>query len=245
MRLFRSLYLSPEGDPALVAPTRRVTSMDTFMARFGTPEAAVSAALQDLDAVQRTLDTTKNLLDETKLKVPGAGKVVLEQKDADELTAFRALKLDAKDITKAIAERDTLKGTVAAADLAVHARAGAGAAGLDPDGWSDHVARVGLVQEMRDVTTTEKGKSVTKKMPFVRPANDDKAVFAPASEYVAKLPAHEQRALAATAAPTAPTLVLAHAQQPTPTASQQTDPTSAYIARRNAPKPQPAAAVAS
>jgi hypothetical protein len=252
----RSLFLSPDGDPATVTPKPRVSSAETFIARYGSAEAAVAVLLQELDASNRTAEGHARVIEEQKKQIPGADKVVLEKKDADELTAFRALKLAPEKITEVISERDTLKGTVAAAALAVQAREGASAAGLDPDGWAAHVARAGLVQEMRDVQVVDKGKTVTKKVPHVRPGNDEKAPFVPASDYVAKLPAYEQRALSATAvAPTPTTTAQPYPnQQPTPASGSAGDKAGEFLNQFNErgkakpnplihrPAPQPAAA---
>lgn len=236
----RSRFLSPEGDPAPTTPKPRISSAETFIAKYGNAEAAVTVALQDLEAANRTAEAHARVIEEMKKQLPGADKAVLLKTDADELTAFRALKLAPEKLTEALTERDTLKGTVAAAALATQAREGATAGGLDPDGWAAHVAREGLVQEMRDVQVVEAGKTVTKKMPFVRKGSDDKAPMVAAAEYVGKLPTFEQRALKVTAA--APIGTPAHAQQPTPSTPQPPgDLVGQYIQKRNTPR-QPAAA---
>lgn len=254
--LFRSRCLSPDNDPAPAtpaAPSKVTGIVDRYIARYGNAESALRALAEENFALQATTDGHASALAEMRKQIPAAGSVVLTGDDAKTYQAFKALNLAPDKLTAALTERDALKGTVASAERAVHARAAAVAAGLDPDAFIDHVGLKGLVIEMRDVSVTEKGKAVTKKLPFVRPGSDEKALFVAASEYVAKLPAHEQRALAATAA--APTGTPAHAQQPTPSGGTPPgDPVTDYLTKRNAlaaarPNPlaprQPAAAAAS
>jgi hypothetical protein len=236
----RSLCLSPEAaDPPAQKP--RVTSAETFIARYGTAEAAVAVLLQDLDASQRTAEAHSRALEEAKKQIPGAEKVVLEKKDADELAAYRALNLAPEKVTAVLTERDTLKGEVAKAALERLAKDAAAAAKLDPDAFAAHAATKGLYIELRDGTVTENGKPVQKKIPHVRPAADDKAPLVALSEYTGKLPAYEQRALAA--APSAPAGVPYLAQEPSSHGTPGS-PAEAYLSKRFAPR-QPAAAAAS
>ncbi|HYC32008.1 MAG TPA: hypothetical protein VEB59_06930, partial [Gemmatimonadales bacterium] len=65
----------------------------------------------------------------------------------------------------------------------------------------------------------------------VRKAGDDKAPYVAVAEYTGTLPAHEQRALQATAPVPAPTPY--PSQQPTPTgAAAESDRTAAFIAKQ-------------
>lgn len=237
----RTLFLSPDGDPAPVQ--KRVTSAETFIARYGTAEAAVAVLLQDLDASERTATAHARALEDAKTKIPGADKVVLPKADADELAAYRALNLAPAKITEALTERDTLKGTVARGESEKSYRAVAKAEGLDEEAFVAFALREQLPTELRDVTMQEKGRSVTRKAAFIRKPGDDKAPFVAAAEYVGALPAHEQRALKPTA-PTQPTGIEYPAQRPTPVTGTTGDPTGDYIARRNAPKTAPAGAAA-
>jgi hypothetical protein len=237
LHFIRSHFLSPDADPPADRPKSRVSSADTFIARYGTAEAAVAVLLQDLDAAQRTAEAHARALEENKKLVPGADKVVLAKADADELAKYRALNLVPEKITEALTERDTLKGTVAQSALERLAREAATASGLDPEAFAAHAAAKGLHIELRDTPVVEHGKTVTKKLPHVRPAADDKAQLVALSEYTSKLPAYDQRALQAVAGTPAPTgTAWPSGQQPTPITGSPSGAVNTYLDKRFAPK---------
>lgn len=235
-----TLFLSPEGDPAPPATKPRVSPADRYISRYGTADAAVTVLIQDLDAAERTAAAHAQALEDMKKQLPGADKVLLPKTDADELASYRALNLAPDKLTAALTERDTLKTSVARADSEKQYRAVAKAAGLDEDAFVAYALRETLPTELRDVAVTEHGKTVTKKLAYVRDPKDDKAPFVALSEYLPKLPAHEQRALQA--APQTPAGVLYPEQQPTPAKTGPVDRVAEAIAKqheRAANRPNP------
>jgi hypothetical protein len=222
---------APAGAPAPAAPAvppmtpeRRADSyIDRLLQRYQTHEAALRALSVELFASQDQHTADERTIADLRAQVPAAGSVVLPKAEADSLAQLKALGT-VDEIVAGMKERGELKAAAQKATADQAHRATAKAAGLDEDAFAAHALRESLETEMRDAQVVEAGKTVTKKVPFVRKAGDPKAPFVAASEYVTALPAHEQRALKPTAAPVAPT--------PTPWPSgQQPTPPSAPVDR--------------
>lgn len=220
------------------------------MLRHGTAESALRAVSAELFTVQDQVATLTTQLTEARGKIPAEGSVVLPKAEADNLAKIRALGT-VDEIVAGMKERGELKTQTAANALEKLAREAATALGFDPEAFADHAKTKGLHIEMRDAQVVEAGKTVTKKLPHVRPAADANAPLKVLSEYSAALPAHEQRALKPTAAAPPPTGTLHPVQSPPPPAGTTGDAVSDYLTKRNAlaaarPNPlaprQPAAA---
>lgn len=237
---------APAGAPAPAAPAVPPISVPALTAQLIAQHGSVDNALRHLvlESVT-TADTVRaheRTIADLRAKVPADGAVVLPKAEAESLVKLKALGT-VDEIVAGMKERGELKAAAEKALADQAHRSTAKAAGLDEDAFAAHALRESLETEMRDAQVVEAGKTVTKKVPFVRKAGDPKAPFVAASEYVTKLPAHEQRALKPTVTPTAPAPTpWPSGQQPTPDAP--VNPVDAYIARRNAPRPprQPAAA---
>jgi hypothetical protein len=233
----RTLFLSPEGDAGTPPPKPRVLPADRYIARYGSAEAAVSVLLQELDASERTAAGHATALENLQKQLPGADKAVMSKADADELAKYRALNLAPEKVTEVITERDTLKGEMSKAAAEKTYREVAKVAGLDEDAFVAHALPQNLPTELRDTQVIEHGKTVTKKVAYIRNPKDDKAPFVAAADYVGGLAAHEQRALKATAS-SAPTGVPYLEQQPS--SGTPANAADAYLSKRFAPR-QPAA----
>lgn len=206
-------FLSPEAPagggltpPAVppVSPERKADALTLqLLAQHNTPEAAIRhLVLQSITTDQTVADLRAQVTSLTE-KAPKAGDLVIPKAEATEYLKVTALGLKPDEIVAKVKRAGELEATVAKGETDKTARAVAVAGGYDPDAFADYALRTGLPMELRDSQVREGGKTVTKKVPYVRKPGDDKAPFVPASEYVASLPAHEQRALAATqAAPT-------------------------------------------
>ncbi len=215
--LFRSLCLSPEavaaaGAPAAAAPAAspaaRVNSLvERAIQRHGSAENALSVLMaQNVTLEDQSLADRQTITD-LRGKVPDPEKmVVLPKERADLFNKFEALKLSPEDITKGLAERDTLKGTVHTHGVEKLSREGAPAIGFDPDATAGLIASKALHVELREIEVevdkAGKKEKVKQKVPFVRPSADEKAQLQPLTEYAKTLPAFEQRALQAVATTT-------------------------------------------
>ncbi len=227
----RSCFLSPDSDaapaPPAIPPERKLDDLTTqLLAQHGT----VKNALRHLIAQSTAHDAELAAL---RAKLPPEGAVVLTKDAAANWQKLQDLKLSPEQISQAVKERDDLKGSVARGEAEKAARSAAKVAGLDEDAFVAHALGAKLQTEIRDQTVTEHGKSVTKKVAFVRPEGDDKAPYKPISEYTGALPAYEQRALQATApAPTSGPAFIE--QRPTAPTGGGSDYTSDFLAKRNA-----------
>ena len=208
----RSHFLSPEAAPAAAAPatappTEKVNTMvNRLLQQFGSAEAALSSLSTQLITHQTKAEEDLRTIGELRAQIPDATKmVVLPKEKAELLGKFEALKLTPEQVTEGLKEMDTLKGTVHTYGIEKLSREGAPNIGFDPEATVDLIAGKQLHVELRevDVEVEKNGKKekVKKKVPFVRPAADEKAQLQPLSEYAKTLPAFEQRALAATAQP--------------------------------------------
>lgn len=248
----RSLFRSPEAAAALapalpavppVSPERRADQyLDRLLARHGSAEAALRAMSGELFAAQDAQATAERTIAELRAKVPADGYVVLPKAEAENFAKLKALGT-VDEIQTGMKERDSLKGEVGKTKAERAARDAAAAAGLDADAFVAYALRENLPVEMRDTQVTDKGKTTTKKMPFVQKPGDDKAPWVALGEYTGTLPAHDQRALKAVATAPTPTGT-PYIQQAPSTAGATSNPLDAYIAQRNAPKQRPAAAAA-
>lgn len=115
--------------------------------------------------------------------VPAVGAVVLTGDDAVVWPKYKALNLAPEKITEAVKDLGELKTKVATHEReSVIARA-AEDLGLKASVLTKVVGAEGLHLEFRDVATKgDDGKTVTKSVPHVRDAKDDKAAFKPLAD---------------------------------------------------------------
>lgn len=246
--LFLEQAASDGGGPARPAvppanPQQRASSLaDRLIARHGTAEAALSFLATQNITLEDTIDGLRRENGDLKGRVPGEGAMVLDKAAAANWTKLQDLKLTPDQLVAAVGERDTLKTERAAADRRKAYRDAAPAAGLDPDAFEAIGMREELTVEMRGVDVTEHGKTVKRQMPFIK-TKGDKATFQSASDYLASLPAHDQRALKPSGAPVPPTGAVTYVRQsPAPSNDKVADPVTAFAQRRNqtdAAKPHP------
>lgn len=232
--LRRSLFLHPDAPAAApaapaapaqpaVPPARQLDDLTTrLIAQHGSVENALRQLVTQSITTDTTIADLRREVADFKAKLPD-GSIVLPKTEAENYAKVVALKLTPDEIVTGLKERDALKGETSKHALEKLARESAATAGLDPDAFAAHAQTQGLHIELKDVTVVEKGKSVVKKVPHVRPAADDKAALVPLSDYTTTLPAYDQRALKATAPAPTPTGVPFVEQRPTPTGSPSPD----------------------
>ena len=207
----RSLCLSPDAPPAAAPPAvppvsaeRKADDFTTRMiAQHGTVENALRATAMRLFTAEDSAAGLTSQVDQYKAKLP-EGAIVLTKEAAAGWAKLQDLKLTPDQIIERVSKYPTLESSIAERDAEQLHRKAAPLAGLDPDAFADHAKTKKLHVELKPVTVVENGKSVTKEVPHVRPAADDKAPLVAASEYVGKLPAHEQRSLKPGPAATTP-----------------------------------------
>ncbi len=225
-RFFRSLALDAGAAPGQAAPPavpppnpeRRADDFTTRMiAQHGTVEHALRAVALRLFTAEDAAAGLTAQVDQYKARLP-EGAVVLLKAEAEKVATLKALGT-VEAIVAGMKERDTLRSTVTAAEQDTAFRALATAAQVDPEAFVALARAKGWVGELRDGPVVEHGKTVTKKIPHVRPASDEKAPFQPVGEVVKALAPHEQRALAL--APTG-----AHSPGPTPHPAERPTPTT-------------------
>lgn len=195
----------PESQPSPAAKVN--TAVESAIRRHGSAENALAVVMGQNLTYETQAETDQTTIRDLRTKVPDPEKmVVLPKERAELLNKYETLKLTPEQVTAAVAERDTLKGTVSTHSIEKLSREGAPAIGFDPDATADLVASKGLHLELREVEVevekNGKKEKVKQRHPFVRPAADDKAQLVPLTEYAKTLPAFEQRALKA--APTTP-----------------------------------------
>lgn len=120
-------------------------------------------------------------------KVP-EGSVVVKKEDADELAAFRALKLKPDDIKASVEKLAKLEGENAArANESVHEEAAEALGYPNVAALSKALKREGLHVEMKSVRIDDPdnpGKKISAMMPHVRKASDEKAALEPLADYI-------------------------------------------------------------
>jgi hypothetical protein len=192
-----------QQEPPESRATKQNSVVDQFIRRHGTAEgalAALAATNVTLDDENRELRTQVTAL---RGKIPDPDKQVVLPKDrVDTFNAFEALKLKPEDVTKLQTENKELKDKVHVSNVRELAREGAPRVGYDPDAVADLVVRKALHAELREVEVERKDKAgkaerVKVKVPYVRPAADDRAQLQPLTDYAKTLPVYEQRGLAA------------------------------------------------
>lgn len=252
--LRRTLFLHPDAPaapapPAVppVTPERRADDFTTRMiAQHGTLDNAMRATATRMFEAEDRVAAVSAERDAFKAKVPGEGDLVIPKAEAKEFKKVVDLGMTPDDIVAAVKERDALKGKDSARTLADQGREAGTAHGFDPEATAAMVQAKGLHVEAKDVQTVEKGKTVTKKIYHVRPSADANAPLVPLTDFAAKLPAFEQRALKPTAAAPTPTGTEWPVHRPAaPEATDGKSIVDSYISKANAPKrqaPQPAAA---
>lgn len=228
----------PAVPPA--SPERRADDFTTRMiAEHGSIENALRATATRMFAAQDSLATVTGERDTLSRRLP-EGSVVLPKAEAESFAKLQALGTPA-EIEAKVKKAGELEGTVAATALEKLAKDAAAAAQFDPDAFAAHAAAKGLYIELKDTPVIEAGKTVTKKVPHVRPAANAAAPLVPLTDYAGTLPAFEQRALKATA-PVAPVGPEYPAQRPTQDSPSTGDKVGDFLAKRNAAarsKPNP------
>lgn len=221
----------PVPAPPAIPPTPPVDALTTrLIAQHGTVEHALRALVTASITTEQQIATVTRERDDLRAKLP-EGAVVLTKEAAANWQKLQDLKLTPDQIADAVKKLPEVEGRLTRHDREKEYRAVATAAGVDPDAFVEHAFRVNLATELRDITVTENGKQLVKKVPFVKVATDEKAQPAPFTGYMANLQPFEQRALKATTA--APVGVPAHSQHSTATVSSTGDKTADFIAERN------------
>jgi hypothetical protein len=248
-----SLFLSPDAPAGAAAPAppaippatperRADLYLDRLLQRHGTAEAALRAVSVEKFTAEDLVAAHEATIKDLRGKIPAEGSIVLPKAEAATFAALKALGTP-EEITAKVKRAGDLETTVAQSALDKLAREAATVSGLDPEAFAAHAAAKGLHIEMKDGQVVEKGKAVTKKLPHVRPADDEKAPLVALSEYTSKLPAYDQRALQAVATDPAPTGTAWPAgQQPTAPVTTSGDKVGDYItklAERGKAKPHP------
>jgi hypothetical protein len=230
----------PAVPPA--SPERRADDFTTRMiAEHGTVENALRAVSMRYFAASDAQATAERAAAELRAKLPD-GSLVLPKAEAESFAKLQALGTPA-EIEAKVKKAGELEAAVATTTAKEQARAAALAGQVDPDAFVDYALRTKLPIELRDMAVVENGKTVTRKVPYVRNPADDKAAFVPLTDYMGTLPAHEQRALK----PSGPALVTGveyPAQRPTSPTGTTVHPADEYLSRRF-PAKQPTAAAAS
>jgi hypothetical protein len=239
---------APAGEAAparpAVAPAtvdRRAQSLtDRLIARHGDVISALASLATTNITQEDTIDTLTRANADYKAKLP-EGSVVIPAAEAKNFDKLRALG-SVDDIVKGWSEYQTLKTEKTDRETREAAKTLAKAAGADEEAFAEHYTGKGLKGEVRNVETVESGKKVTKAVLYVQPGEKEPYVSWP--DYVAKLPAYEQRALTP-GAPTAPTTpgstgvaFPAPGVSPAPGTAGE-DPVSRYMAQRNAQPSRP------
>lgn len=204
--------------------------VDRLLQRHGTAEAALAFMASQAITQEDTIEQRDRTISELRAKVPAEGAVVLPKAEAEALAKLKALGT-VDEIVAGMKERGDLKTTVSRTEAERTARTAAKASGLDEDAFVAHALRESLHIEMRDTQVEDAGKTVTKKLPFVRPGADATAPLKAIAEYTGALPAHDQRALKAAA--TSPAGVPYVEQGLTPITGSSGDPTAAFIAKQS------------
>lgn len=249
----RSHFLHPDAPAAPAPPAippvtteQKVNALTAqLLATHGTVENALRSLVLQSATTEQTIATLTAERDDLRAKLPKAGDVVIPKAEAVEYAKVAALNLKPDELVAKVKQADELQRKDSTRTLTDQARDAASAAGLDPEAFAALAQAKGLHIEMKDLQVLEKGKTVTKKVPHVRPAADDKAALVPVADYTKTLPAFEQRALQATVAPTTPVgSPWIPGQVPTPGSPVNSNATENYLNKRFAPR-QPAGAAAS
>jgi hypothetical protein len=114
---------------------------------------------------------------------PAAGTVVLTADDAKRWDAMKKLEGEPKEIAAALERGKAAEAENAEFKQREHDRTTAEAMGWKASVWSDQRQLRNLSVELRDATVEEDGQKVTKKVPHVRKAGDEKAEWTPLEKY--------------------------------------------------------------
>lgn len=151
----------------------------TMLARNGNnAERTIATLINDNRRTRDKLRETKDRAEKLEAQVKGA--TILTGDDAKEYKAFKDLKLPPAEIKTRIEKATTLEATQAKNDRAAILKTAAEALGYNPDVFTDLVESKGLHVELRDGMVNEKPV----KLPYIRPAADDKAPLLLAKDYV-------------------------------------------------------------
>lgn len=129
----------------------------------------------------------KSQVDELEQTKPGDDSVVLAKDDAAEWAAFKKLNVKATDVEKTIKEHGDLKAKdVERADEEKFADAAEALGYENVALFTRMLTREGLHLEFRDerVKDEDSGKTITVRVPVVRPKADDKAELEPLDSYL-------------------------------------------------------------
>lgn len=245
-------HLSPDAPATAAAPAlpavppatperRRQSLVDRLLSRHGDSEAALASLSTTNIAQEDTIDTLRRENDEFRRKLPD-GAVVITAAEAKSLEKLRALGT-VDEVVKGHEELLALRTEKTDRETKDAAKGMAKAAGLDEEAFAAHFSDKKLKGEVRNVETMEQGKKVTKGILHIQAG--EKEPWKSVTDYMATLPAHEQRALTPVA-PQSSGAAPASTGVPFPVGGQHEvatgDPVGAYMTRRNAAsaaKPNP------
>lgn len=159
---------------------------DNLSYRVKLRAARDSAPYKPDDSLVQENEQLRGENDRLAALVPASGAVILTGDDAMAWPKYKALNLAPDKITAALTERDTLATQLANRSRREIAVDAAEKLGYKPTVLADLITTKGLHVEMKDVTEKQDGKSVTTKVPHVRPAADEKAAFETLEAYVGR-----------------------------------------------------------
>lgn len=189
-RLWNPLFLDPNtppnpgfipsiSDEELQAKVRKIIAKND-----NDPTEAVGLLLKDNAEIREKNRQANAKLSE--LGTPKKGVVVLE---GDEAKAYEALKTKGVDISKVqtiIEEHGTLKQFKSEIETNTINQKAAQALGWNKDVLVDQINLRKLHVEMKDETIKEGDKTTVRSMPYVRPADNDKAPLEALGSYAEK-----------------------------------------------------------
>lgn len=248
-RLLFPPFLSPDAPaateparpavPPVSAEKRRQSLVDRLISRHGDAESALSFLATTNIAQEDTIESIRSQNDDYKRRLPD-GSVVITAAEAKNLEKLRALGT-VDEVVKGMADLKTLQSEKADHEARQSAKGLAKTAVADEEAFAEHFLGKHLKSEVRNVETMEHGKKVTRQVLYVQAGEKEPYVAWP--EYLAKLPAHEQRALTpvattpgqSTAAPGAPAPAgVTFPVTPVAPAGGGVDPVSDFMSKRNA-----------
>jgi hypothetical protein len=182
---------APPAVPPLTPERRQQSLVDRLMQRHGSTEAAL-AFLATANITQEDRIETLNAENKAYREKLPEGSTVISAAEAKNLEKLKALgTID--QIVAGFEEGKTLKAEKVERETREGAKTLAKAAGADEEAFAEHYTGRKLKGEVRNVETVEHGQKVTKGLLYVQAG--DKEPWVSWSEYLTKLPAHEQRAL--------------------------------------------------
>lgn len=168
-----------EGGRRYLTSEEVTEQVQTMLARNGNnAERTIATLINDNRRTRDKLRETKEKAE--RLEAGQKGATILTGDDAKEYKAFKDLKLPAADIKARIEKATTLEASQAKTDRAAVLKTAAEALGFNAEVFTDLVESKGLHVELRDGMVNDKPV----KLPYIRPAADDKAPLLLAKDYV-------------------------------------------------------------